>query len=122
MIEILGNMPDNVVAMAAHGKVTDEDYDRVLVPAIEDKLRDHKKIGCLYQLDQDFLGFSGRTVWDDFRFGMQHFTDFRKIAVVTDVDWIRDAVRMFGLFIPCPVQVFGNEEALRAKFWVSGYE
>ena len=48
MIEIIQGLPDNVVAVTASGKVTGEDYDSVLIPVIEEKLKKHDKIRVLY--------------------------------------------------------------------------
>ena len=35
MIEIMSGLPENVVAAIANGEVTGEDYEKVLIPAIE---------------------------------------------------------------------------------------
>lgn len=119
MIEIIADMPEHIVAAVAHGKVTGEDYDKVLIPAIEDKLKSHDKIGCFYQLDRDFVGFTAEAAWDDFKLGVRHLTAFEKIAVVTDVAWVRDSMKFFGLFIPCQVKVFGNDQVAEAKAWIA---
>jgi len=47
IIEIIPSMPENIVAVNASGKVTGEDYDNVLMPAIEDKLNE-----CVRVLDK----------------------------------------------------------------------
>jgi SpoIIAA-like len=118
MLEIIPNMPENVLAVNAKGKVTGEDYDRVLIPAVEDKLKGHKKVRVLYQLGPDFSGFTAEAMWDDAKVGIRHITVFEKIAVVSDVDWIAAAVKIFAFVIPCPVKVFNNEELPKAKAWV----
>ena len=43
----------------------------------------------------------------------------KKVAVVTDVDWIASAVRIFAFVIPCPVKLFHNDKLSEAKNWVS---
>ena len=118
MLEVIPNMPENVLGVNAKGKVTGEDYDRVLIPAVEDLLTRHKKIRVLYQLGPDFSGFTTEAMWDDAKVGIRHITAFEKIAVVSDVDWIAAAVKIFAFVIPCPVKVFNNEELPKAKAWV----
>ncbi len=118
MIEITSDMPDNVVAVSAKGKVTGEDYDKVLIPALEEKLKGHKKIRLLYHLGKDFSGFSGEAMWEDAKVGIRHLTAFEKIAVVSDENWIVGAVKVFAFVIPCPVRIFGNEKLPEAKAWV----
>lgn len=119
MIEMLTGFPDNVVALVGRGKVTGDDYERVLVPAIEEKLKKHKKVRVLYHLGADFSGYTAAAMWDDAKVGLRHLTAFEKIAVVTDTHWITDAVKVFGYFIPCPVRIYGNSQLAEAKTWVS---
>jgi SpoIIAA-like len=119
MIEIISGMPDNVVAVMAHGKVTGEDYDRVFSPTIEEKLRTHKKIRLLYCLGKDFSGYTVIAMLDDAKVGAQHLAAFEKMAIVSDVHWVTEAAKFFGFFIPCPVTVYGNEELSEAKRWIT---
>ena len=43
MIELIPNMPDNVVGLKAIGKVTGEDYQNVVIPAVEAALKNTTK-------------------------------------------------------------------------------
>jgi len=119
MIEITSGTLDNLIIAVAHGKVTGYDYDIVLAPAIEAKLKIHKRIRLLYQLADDFHGFSAEAFWDDAKLGFEHLTTFEAIAVVTDVHWIADAAKFFGAFLKCPVKVFPNADLPAAKEWVA---
>jgi hypothetical protein len=119
MIDIESGTLGNLVVAVAHGKVTGYDYDIVLTPAIEAKLKEYKKIRLLYQLAEDFHGFSVEAFWDDAKLGLGHLTAFDAIAVVTDVHWIADAAKFFGVFLRCPVRVFGNADFAEAKEWVT---
>jgi hypothetical protein len=44
---------------------------------------------------------------------------WQKIAVVTDVDWIRQAASFYGLFRPGRARVFHNEQFGEARDWVA---
>jgi hypothetical protein len=118
MIELMSGLPDNVLGLSASGEVTAEDYVRTLIPAIEERIGRHGKIRLLYHLGPAFTGYSMGAMWDDAKVGMAHLFDFEKIAVATDVDWCRHAVRLFGLLIPCPVKLFANADLAAAKAWV----
>ena len=118
MIEIMQGMPENIVAVSASGKVTGEDYDNVLIPAIEDKLRKHGKIRVLYTLDSDFTGFTAEAMWDDAKIGLKHLTAYEKVAVVSDVSWVVSAVKFFSFIMPCPVKTFGYGKLSEAKNWI----
>ena len=119
MIEITYGVPENLVIAVARGKVTGSDYETVFMPAIEAKLKTHKRIRLLYQLGEDFHGFTALAMWDDAKLGLGHFSAFEAVAVVTDVLWITDAVKFLGLFMHCPVQVFGNDKVAEATEWVA---
>jgi hypothetical protein len=39
--------------------------------------------------------------------------------VVTNVIWVKEAVRFFGFFVPCPVKVFPKAEIQSATAWAN---
>jgi hypothetical protein len=119
MMEIIEGMPDNVVGVTAGGRVTGADYDDVLLTAIEAKLTTHKKIRLLYHLRPDFTGFTPEAIWDDAKIGLWHMTQFERVAVVTDVDWVRTAVKLFRFVLPCPMKIFLHRDLDEAKAWIT---
>ena len=119
MIEAIQNLPDNVLAIEASGKVTGDDYEQVIIPAIETKLKQFDKISFLYYLGPDFDSFEGEALWDDAKTGLKHMTHLEKIAIVTDVDWIARATKTFGFMMPCEVKIYTNAQLAEAKTWVS---
>ena len=48
-----------------------------------------------------------------------HLRDFEKVALVSDITWIRHAVRLFAPLIPGHVHVFGDAELAEAKAWIA---
>lgn len=119
MIELLTDFPDNIAAFRCKGQVTKADYAKVLLPAALEKLRTHDKVRLYYEVDQDFSGFDPGAMWEDFKVGIEHLTRWEKIAVVTDVEWIRSAVRFFSFLIPATTKLFSRSEAAQARMWVS---
>ncbi|MGA3128693.1 MAG: STAS/SEC14 domain-containing protein [Candidatus Korobacteraceae bacterium] len=118
MIEILKNFPDNVVALSCEGQVTKEDYHRILVPAVLEALKRYDKIRLLYKTSAGFTGYAAGAVWEDFKIGVEHPTRWERVAVVTDVDWIVQMVRLFSFLIPCPVKLFPPSETAQADAWI----
>lgn len=119
MIEVITDLPDRVLGLRASGEITANDYTTVLVPAIEDKLTQHKKVRLLYVIDDAFKGFSGGAAWEDAKVGMKHLTSFERVAVVTDVDWIEKSVKAFGFALPGEVRVFDDDDLEDARKWIS---
>lgn len=119
MMEILKGFPDDVLAARASGQVTRKDYDEVLVPAVNAAFKQHPKLRCYYEIGPGFTGFDAGAVWEDFMVGMGHLAGWKRVAVVTDVAWIRQAAGFFGVFMPCPVKCFAPGESAQARSWVS---
>ena len=123
MLEPISGLPDNTLGFTAKGKITSEDYETVLIPAVEEKLKQFEKVRLLYHLGEEFEGFQARAMWDDAKVGLAHITEWEKIAIVTDVNWIRDAGKIFGfaietMSVPGDVKVFHNSELDDAVIWI----
>ena len=119
MIQLLPNLPGQVLGVVASGQVDASDYENVFIPAIEAKLKAHGHIRILYQLGPAFTGFTAGAMWDDMKAGIAHLKAWERIAVVTDMDWVAGATRFFAFAMPCPVRVFPNKEFAEAVHWIA---
>lgn len=119
MIELMDGLPDNVLGFSATGKVTGADYETVLIPQVEEKLTKHDKIRLLYHLGPAFEGFEAAAMWDDAKVGLHHMLSWERIALVSDVDWLRMAVTTWGFVMPAKVKVFDNDALDEAKAWIA---
>lgn len=118
MLELMSDLPDGVLGFTAIGRVTGDDYSNTLVPAVEEALKTHEKISLLYHCGEQFEGFDMLAAWEDTKVGLQHMTDWKHIAVVTDIGWMKTAVRTFAFAMPSLVRVFSNDELIAARDWV----
>ena len=118
MLERIEGLPDNVLGFTAKGEVTGSDYETVLIPAVEDMFARNRKVRFLYHIGEDFSGFDARAMWDDAKVGLQHLSGWERVAVVTDVGWIRTAMKVFGFVIPGHVRIFSNSELPLARKWL----
>ena len=119
MVEKIPDLPDLVLGFTAKGTVTVNDYESVIIPAVEEMFSRQRKVRFLYHLGEEFSGIEAAAAWDDARLGLKHLTGWEKMALVSDVDWIRWAVKIFGLAIPGQVRVFHNRDLADAKRWIS---
>jgi len=119
MVEAIKNLPENVLGFTATGKVTAHDYESVIIPAVEALFARERKSRFLYHLGEDFKGFESAAMWDDAKIGWKHLTGWEKIAVVSNVEWIRVAMKVFGLTMPGHVRVFGNDRLAEAVEWIA---
>ena len=119
MLRVMDEVTGKNLGVTAIGKVTADDYESVLIPAVQERLREHGKIGLLCQLGTHFDGFTLGAAWDDTKFGLTHLHDFTKFALVSDVHWVRSGVRIVAPLLRYPVRVFSNDELRKAIDWLN---
>jgi len=118
MIEELSGLPSGTIGFRATGKVTGDDYDKVLTPAIDRAIDEFHRIKLLALLGPDFDGYSLEAAWDDTRLGLRHWSGFERIAVATDIGWIKAGIRAVGFMLPCPIKLFSLGEEDDARRWL----
>ena len=115
MIDIIKGLPKNVVGIAGEGRVTEKDCQDVLMPAIRKSLKRHDKIRLYYELNSRFPG----AAWDDLNIGIEHVPPCERVAIVTDVGWIRYTVKALCFLIPGEIQVFATARASEGRAWIT---
>jgi stage II sporulation SpoAA-like protein len=118
MLERMQHLPEGIDGVKAVGRVSREDYERVLEPLIDGARREGRRLRLLYQVGPEFEGFSAGAAWEDAKLGLASLRMFEGCAVVTDVGWIRESTRLAAFLMPCPVRVFGNGERDEAVEWL----
>ena len=86
-IRILQRSAGNILGIKVCAKVRAVDYDTILVPAIEALIEQHGAMNMLVDMN-DFAGAEIAAVWEDFKVGIRHMKDFKKVAVVGDQKWV----------------------------------
>jgi len=119
MLKIINNLPDNVLGITAEGKITGTDYETVLIPALEEKLKAHKKIRMVYHLGNSFSGFDMEAMIDDTKMGLKHLSAWDKIALVSNHHKINTVAKYFGYLFSCELRIFKDEELDEATKWIS---
>ena len=119
MIRLLRNMPPGVLGLEAVDDVEKEDYENVIVPAVEKAVAEHGKVRLVYVLGPEFDDYEGEAVWEDIKLGTRNVTSFERIAVVTDASWAGPAVKVFSLLWPGQARAFPLRELETAKRWAA---
>lgn len=118
MITLLEDLPQGTIGLSFSGEVTGDDYDRVLVPAIDAALDQQDRIKALLVFGPEFQGYTLAAAWDDTSLGLRHWDGFERLAVATDVPWLRQSFRAIGLVLPYPVRLFNGDELDQARRWL----
>jgi SpoIIAA-like len=115
MLELIEGLPRNVVGIVASGKVTMQDCQDVLLPAMNRSRKRHDKIRLYYELNSRFPG----SAWDDLDLGLEHASCCERVAIVTDIGWVRLTVKAVRFLIPSKIRVFSTVEAEEGRAWIT---
>ena len=118
MLEPIPDLPAGVIGFAVSGKLEAEDYRDVLLPAL-DEAASKGDIRILIQLPE-FEGFSPGAIWQDLKMGVENWSKWKRIALVTDIEWMRNGVEWFGWMTPGEVKHFPVAERDAAIDWLAG--
>ena len=119
MIRILHDMPAGVLGLEAVDDVEKEDYQKVIVPAVEKAIHEHGKVRLVYVLGPKFDDYEGDAVWEDLKLGARHPASFERMAIVTDAGWAGPAVKAFSVVWPGQARAFRLSELESAKRWAA---
>ena len=119
MITLIKNLPGNIIGYSYDGEVTAADYEKVLFPAIEAGVKKSKALNVLCLLGENFKGFKLGALKEDMEIGIKYFKDWKKIAFVSDKEWMNHVVDAFGFLVPAKVKTFNNKEMNAAIQWLS---
>ncbi|MGC2203700.1 MAG: STAS/SEC14 domain-containing protein [Stellaceae bacterium] len=115
MLELIEGLPKNVVGIVAKGKVTMQDCQDVLLPAMRRSLKRHEKIRLYYELNSRFPG----SAWDDLDLGLEQASCCERVAIVTDIGWVGLTVKAVRFLIPSKIRVFASVQAEEGRAWIT---
>ena len=119
MIEIIQDLPENVIGFHATGKVNKEDYEKILIPAVDTQAKKFNKINFLLWVDTDVSNYTFGAWVDDALVGLKHLTHWHKVAIVSSSDTIKKITDIFGHLVPGVYKGFLTGELEGAKEWVA---
>ena len=105
-----------IVTITFKGKVDKEDYD-LLLPQLEGIIEKGKRVRMLIVLEA-FKGWSMGAAWEDTKFGLAHFNDIEKIAIVGEKKWEQLMAVFLKPFTRAAVQYFQHKHLDDARAWV----
>jgi SpoIIAA-like len=114
MIELIADLPRNVVGISVKGRVTKQECHEILTPAVRESLKWREKSRLYYELGSRFPGAG----WDDLDLGFEHASRCERIAIVTDIAWVRLTIKAIRFLIPGEIRVFTTIEAPEARAWI----
>ncbi|HEY1119552.1 MAG TPA: STAS/SEC14 domain-containing protein [Acidimicrobiales bacterium] len=118
MITAIPDMPEGTIGFEASGKVADEDYESVLVPAVRTAL-EQGEVRLLYVLPEG-TSYSAGAMFADAKLWAGHLRGWERVAIVSDAEWLENAIKAFGWMMPGEVRLFDDDEVDEARRWLVG--
>lgn len=122
MIELLSDMPAGVAGIRVSGRVDGDDL-REFKPVMQ-KLLDTDEIRMVEVIASDYEGFGPGGLVEDLKLGFgalfQRHSAFKRVAVVSDKEWIAHTLHALAWMVPGEIALFGLDELERAKQWAAG--
>jgi hypothetical protein len=105
-----------VLTLDLSGKITAHDYEH-FTPEIDRLIRQHTQIRMLVRM-HDFHGWSLGALWEDFKFGVRHFSHIERLAFVGDRKWEAAVALLCRPFTRAVVHYFDESRADQAATWI----
>ena len=103
------------VNVTVFGEFTLADY-REFEEVVNYKIRFEGPVDLLFDLSQ-MAGLTLDVMWEEIKFSRQHASDFRRVAVVTDSQWVTWSAWLSQTFVEADVEVFAT--AAEASEWLA---
>ena len=118
MLLLMTDAPAHVVGVRALGKVDKDEYERILLPALEKALKQYGELNFIMVLETSVANFSAGAWLDDIKAGLKHYKKWNKIAIVTDQKPIEKITDFVSALIPGEARGFPLSDIELAKSWV----
>jgi hypothetical protein len=105
-----------IVEIHVRGKLTTEAYE-AFVPLTERRIEQFGKIRMLVKME-DFHGWTAGAAWEDLKFGIKHFSDIERLALVGDKQWEKGMAIFCKPFTRAKIRYFDMKDETAARDWL----
>jgi hypothetical protein len=116
MIEVIEGLPDNVLGIVVRGRLTKHDCSEVLFPELDQRLEWYHKLRLYYDIRSRYPGAG----WEAISPAIVRGALWERIAIVSDIAWMRHTVQAVRMLIPSEVRVFATSETPDGLAWIVG--
>jgi hypothetical protein len=99
------------------GKLVAADYEH-FVPEFERLIGLFGKLRVLFDMT-DFHGWTLGAVWEDTKFGVHHFSDIERLAMVGEKKWQEGMATFCKPFTKAKIKYFDHADLAEAHKWLA---
>ena len=119
MLRRMTDMPVGTIGFEVVGEVEDDDWEDAVEPVLRAEIAAGRKLRLLYLLGAEAREVEGDAVKADTGFRARHAASFERVAVVSDEDWMRPALRALSFLLPGKAKGFPVRDLADAKIWLA---
>ncbi|MBK9576518.1 MAG: STAS/SEC14 domain-containing protein [Fibrobacterota bacterium] len=105
-----------ILVVQVSGMVTKGDYD-IFLPEFERLVREFGKLRLLFDMTK-LTGWDVGAAWEDYKFGIAHFSDIELLAMVGETRWHQDMAIFCKAFTNALVRYFDHLQVAQARQWL----
>lgn len=105
-----------IITLVFNETITKQDFE-YFVPQLETFMASRDKIRLLIEL-RDFNGITPGALWEDTKFGIRHFDDIERLAIVGDSRWEQAMAGFIKPFTTASVKYFEQTQLDSANRWI----
>lgn len=121
MVTLIPDMPLGTLGYRLSEKLTREDYVSVLIPPLRRAVEAGDRLRVVFVIGPD-LSMEPGALWEDVKLevdlGIKHRDTWERVAIVTDIDWLRRGFALFSWMVPGEMRLFSESELEQAKAWL----
>lgn len=118
MLQIIPSSHHDIIVVKATGLLTDDDYKK-FIPELEKLISEQNPISMLVEFE-NFRGWEPKALWADFKLGLEHTDNFRKMAIVGEKAWHHFFAVLAKAFTSGDIRYFNHDQIQEAWDWILG--
>ncbi len=119
MLRRMTDIPAGTIGFEAVGEVEDDDWEEIVEPVLRQEIAAGRNVRLLYLIGTGAREVEGDAMRADAEFRMRHATSYERVAVVSDEDWMRPALRALSFLLPGKARGFRVHDLAEAKAWLA---
>lgn len=115
-IQLTEENDGKILVIHVSGKLLTADYSQ-FVPEFDRLVQKHGKLRVLFDMTA-FHGWEAGAAWEDLKFGLKHFSDIDRLAMVGETKWQHGMATFCKPFTRATVRYFDHDHAVDARRWL----
>ena len=120
MIDKIEGPANNIMAFKASENIEATDFTSVLIPAIQDYMKDHKDLNYMLVLDNSLSSFSVTWWMKSLWVAIRDWTNWNRSVIISNLDKLKHFNNDSCKELPGELRIYPKEQMDEAIRWLTG--